>query len=152
MWKQKINKTLNCNFFTVRLALYFKIITIINNFVGHKNRVDTCDVRIQLYWECKNTTLPSKVSSLYMASPSLKFSKSMMLKILYLSWVPLWIDHATLLNGDSRENSSFKLFFLFQTSIVNWNPFIQHIINILFLITRHKACTTEFNSQLSIAS
>ena len=26
-----------------------KIFTIINNFVGHKNRVDTCDVRILMY-------------------------------------------------------------------------------------------------------
>ena len=25
-------------------TIYFKIITIINNFVGHKNRVDTCDL------------------------------------------------------------------------------------------------------------
>jgi len=32
--------------------------TIINSFVGHKNWVDTDDVRIQLYWECTNSTLP----------------------------------------------------------------------------------------------
>ena len=32
----------NCNF-------YLKNKTIINNFFGHKNRVDNCDVRIQLY-------------------------------------------------------------------------------------------------------
>ena len=47
--------------FIIALSLYplsffantpFKIITISNNFVGHINRVDTCDVRIQLYWEC----------------------------------------------------------------------------------------------------
>ena len=35
--------------------------TIINNFVEHKNWIDTCDVRIQLYWECTNSTLPSIV-------------------------------------------------------------------------------------------
>ena len=34
---------------------------IINDFVGHKNWIDTCDVRIQLYWECTNSTLPSIV-------------------------------------------------------------------------------------------
>jgi len=32
---------------------------IIDNFVGHKNWIDTCDDRIQLYWECTNYTLPS---------------------------------------------------------------------------------------------
>ena len=32
--------------------------TIMNNFVGHKHWVDTCDVRIQLYWESTNSTLP----------------------------------------------------------------------------------------------
>ena len=37
------------------------MITIINNFVGHANWVDTCDVRIQLYWESTNSTLPSIV-------------------------------------------------------------------------------------------
>ena len=31
---------------------------IIDNFVGHKNWIDTFDVRIQLYWECTNSTLP----------------------------------------------------------------------------------------------
>ena len=36
-------------YFTVREAPNSKIVTIINNFVGHKNLVDTCDVRIQLY-------------------------------------------------------------------------------------------------------
>ena len=45
-----------CTYFTVR---YSKIITFINNFVWHKNWIDTCDVRIQLYWECTNSTLPS---------------------------------------------------------------------------------------------
>ena len=31
---------------------------LINNFVGHKYWIDTCDVRI-LYWECTNSTLSS---------------------------------------------------------------------------------------------
>ena len=35
--------------------------TIIDNFVGHKNWVDTCDDRFQLYWECTNSKLPSIV-------------------------------------------------------------------------------------------
>ena len=47
--------------FTVREALYSKIITIIDDFVGLKNWIDTCDDRIQLYWECTNSTLPSIV-------------------------------------------------------------------------------------------
>ena len=37
------------------------MIIITNNFVGHKNWIDTCDVRIQLYWECTNSMLPSIV-------------------------------------------------------------------------------------------
>ena len=37
------------------------MITIINFFFEHKNWVDTCDVRIHLYWECTNSTLPSIV-------------------------------------------------------------------------------------------
>ena len=39
-------------------ALYSKTITIIDDFVGHKNWIDTYDDRIQLYWECTNSTLP----------------------------------------------------------------------------------------------
>ena len=35
------------------LLLYSKIINIIHNFVRHKNWIDTCDVRIQLYWVYK---------------------------------------------------------------------------------------------------
>ena len=46
-------------YFTAREALNSKIVTIINNFVGHKNLVDTCDVRIQLYWECTSKVLES---------------------------------------------------------------------------------------------
>ena len=38
-----------------------EIIVIIDNFVGHKNWIDTYDVGIQLYWECTNSTLPSNV-------------------------------------------------------------------------------------------
>ncbi len=62
--KEKSVKTENkehikVHLFTVRKALYSKIITIIDNFVGHKNWTDTCDVRIQLYWVCKNTILES---------------------------------------------------------------------------------------------
>ena len=47
--------------FYCKITLYFKIITIIDNFVGLKNSIDTCDDRIQLYWECTNSTLPSIV-------------------------------------------------------------------------------------------
>ena len=34
---KKLKNTSNCTNFTVRKALYSKIITIIDNFVGHKN-------------------------------------------------------------------------------------------------------------------
>ena len=37
------------------------MITFIDDFVGQKNYIDTCDDRIQLYWECTNSTLPSIV-------------------------------------------------------------------------------------------
>ena len=37
-------------------TIYFKIITIINNFVGHKNRVDTCDLNTAVL--STNSTLP----------------------------------------------------------------------------------------------
>ena len=36
-------------------------LSLINNFVGHKNWIDTCDVRIRLHLECTNTTVPSIV-------------------------------------------------------------------------------------------
>ena len=45
----------------IKLHLYSKLINIINNFVWHKNWIDTCDVKILLYWECTNSTLPSIV-------------------------------------------------------------------------------------------
>ena len=32
-----MKNTLNCTYFTVRYALYSKIITINDNFVGHRN-------------------------------------------------------------------------------------------------------------------
>ena len=41
--------------------LYFKINAIVNSVVAHKNWIDTCDVRIHLYWECTNSALPSIV-------------------------------------------------------------------------------------------
>ena len=34
--KNRKKRTQNCTYFTVKQALYSKIITIINNFVGHK--------------------------------------------------------------------------------------------------------------------
>jgi len=42
---------LKMHLFNCKRVLYSKIITNINNFVGHKNWVGTCDVRIQLYWD-----------------------------------------------------------------------------------------------------
>ena len=41
------------------------MIIIINNFVRHKNWIDTCYVRIQLYWECTNSTLASILKSIW---------------------------------------------------------------------------------------
>ena len=45
------------------MCLYDKhiIITIVNNFLGNIKNVDTCDVKIELYCECINFTLPSIV-------------------------------------------------------------------------------------------
>ena len=51
--------------FYCKKTLYSKIITIIDDFVGHRNWIDTCDDRIQLYWECTNSTLPSIVESIW---------------------------------------------------------------------------------------
>ena len=68
--KQKSAKTENKEH--IKLHLFFsKIITIVDNFVGLKNWIDTCDFRIQLYWECTNSTLPSIVlESIWMPSVS----------------------------------------------------------------------------------
>ena len=52
----------SCNKEHIKLPLfYWALYPKINNFVGHKNKVDTCDVRIRPYWECTNSTLPSIV-------------------------------------------------------------------------------------------
>ena len=51
MLKQKI-KNIKLHLFHCKKSTQSKIITITNNFVGHKNSVDTCDIKIQLYWEC----------------------------------------------------------------------------------------------------
>ena len=58
-WKTvrtKNKERIKLHFFSVRLALYPIIINIIDNFVQHKNWIDTCDVRLKLYWECTNST------------------------------------------------------------------------------------------------
>jgi len=38
------------------MATYF---TVRKALCRTQNWIDTCDVRIQLYWECTNSTLPS---------------------------------------------------------------------------------------------
>ena len=57
--KTKNEEHKKLHLFHCEISTWSKFITIINNSVKHKNWVDTCDVRIQLYLECTNSTLPS---------------------------------------------------------------------------------------------
>ena len=47
--KTENKEHIKLDLFHCKIRTLSKIITIYNNFVRHKNWVDTCDVRIQLY-------------------------------------------------------------------------------------------------------
>lgn len=72
--------------FVVSLLLII-VITINNDFVWHKKRVDKCDIRVQVYWECSNSTLSSIVlESVWILTTQFEVNKSI-IHIYYIVYI-----------------------------------------------------------------